>query len=116
MQTDTRALCFNSDMPDTHVHFEYTGSDLGWDKGRNSLVSRAVRVASIAPGDWLHYSAYYKARSQTLGGHLPDIRDYSVGMRLKHVTLAYHYLNQQEAARRLGQRHRARRTTRRTAR
>jgi len=96
MQSDTRALCFDSDMPDTHVHLEYTGSDLGWDKARNSLVSRAVRVASIAPGDWLHYSAYYKTRSQTLGGHLPDIRDYSVKMQLKHVTLAYHYLNQQE--------------------
>ena len=96
MQSDTRALCFDSDMPDTHVHLEYTGKDLGWDKGRNSLVSRAVRVASIAPGDWLHYSAYYKARAQTLGGHLPDIRDYSVGMQLKHVALAYHYLNQQE--------------------
>jgi hypothetical protein len=96
MQSDTRALRFDADMPDTHVHLEYTGSDLGWDKGRNSLVSRAVRVASIAPGDWMHYSAYYKTRSQTLGGHLPDIRDYSVGMRLKHVTLAYQYLNQQE--------------------
>lgn len=96
MQSDTRALSFDSDMPDTHVHLEYNGSDLGWDKARNSLVSRAVRVASIAPGDWLHYSAYYKTRSQTLGGHLPDIRDYSVGMRLKHITLAYHYLNGQE--------------------
>ncbi len=96
MQSDTRALSFDSDMPDTHVHLEYTGNDLGWDKARNSLVSRAVRVASIAPGDWLHYSAYYKTRSQTLGGHLPDIRDYSVGMRLKHITLAYHYLNGQE--------------------
>ena len=96
MQTDTRALRFDTDMPDTHIHFEYTGSDLGWDKQRNSLVSRAVRVASIAPGDWLHYSAYYKTRSQTLGGHLMDIRDYSVGMHLKHITLAYHYLNQQE--------------------
>ncbi len=96
MQSDTRALCFDTDMPDTHVHLEYTGSALGWDKGRNSLVSRAIRVASIAPGDWLHYSAYYKARSQTRGGHLPDIRDYTVGMRLRHITLAYHYLNQQE--------------------
>lgn len=96
MQTDTRALCFDADMPDTHVHLEYTGSALGWDKQRNSLVSRAVRVASIAPGDWLHYSAYYKTRSQTLGAKLPDIRDYSVRMQIKHVTLAYHYLNQQE--------------------
>ena len=96
MQTDTRALRFDTDMPDTHVHLEYTGSDLGWDKNRNSLVSRAVRVASIAPGDWLHYSAYYKTRSQTMGGRLPDVRDYAVGMTLKHVTLAYHYLNQQE--------------------
>ena len=95
-QSDTRALRFDTDMPDTHVHLEYMGSALGWDTQRNSLVSRAIRVASIAPGDWMHYSAYYKQRSQTLGGHLPDIRDYQVGMTLKHITLAYHYMNQQE--------------------
>ncbi len=95
MQSDTRALCFDSDMPDTHVHLEYTGSDQGWDKGRTTLVSRAIRIASIAPGDWLHYSAYYKARSQT-GKHLADIRDYTVGMHLRRITLAYHYFNQQE--------------------
>ena len=83
-------------MPDTHVHLEYIGSDLGWAAQRNTLVSRAVRIASIAPGDWMHYSAYYKQRSQTLGGHLPDIRDYKIGMTLKHVNIAYHYMNQQE--------------------
>lgn len=96
MQSDTRALCFDTDLPDTRVHLEYTGSDLGWDKARSSLVSRAIRVASIAPGDWLHYSAYYKTRSQTRGARLTDIRDYSVGMRLRHVTLGYRYLNGQE--------------------
>ena len=96
MQSDTRALCFDSDMPDTHVHLEYTGVDSGWDRARTTLVSRAVRVASIAPGDWLHYSAYYKARSQAGGKPLADVRDYAVAMRLKRVTLSYHYLNQQE--------------------
>ena len=96
MQSDTRALCFDSDMPDTHVHLEYTGCASGWDKARSTTVSRAVRVASIAPGDWLHYSAYYKSRSRTLGGPLADVRDYTVGMRLRHVTLGYHYLNQSE--------------------
>jgi len=96
MQSDTRALCFESDLPDTHIHLEYTGSDLGWNKCRTTLVSRAIRVASIAPGDWLHYSAYYRTRSQTLGGRLADVRDYAVGVNLRHVTLSYHYLNQQE--------------------
>jgi hypothetical protein len=96
MQSDTRALRFETDMPDTHVHLEYCGSDLGWDQGRNSIVSRAVRIASIKPGDWLHYSAYYKQRSQTLGGKLPDVRDYLVKTQLKHVNIAYHYLNQHE--------------------
>ena len=95
-QKDTRALVFKSDMPDTHVHLEYTGSDLGWDKQRNTQVSRAIRVASISPGDWLQYSAYYKQRSQSLGGRLPDIRDYTTRVRLRHVTLAYHYMNQHE--------------------
>lgn len=96
MQSDTRALCFESDLADAHVRLEYTGAQSGWDKARSTLVSRAVRVASIAPGDWLHYSLYYKTRTRTLGGHLADIRDYTVGMRTGHVTLAYHYLNQLE--------------------
>lgn len=96
MQSDTRALRFDTDLPDTHVHLEYNGSDLGWDGARNTSVSRAIRVASIAPGDWLQYSAYYKTRAQTLGGKLPDIRDYVVKAQLKHVALAYHYLNQHE--------------------
>ena len=98
MQSDTRALCFKSDLPDTHVQLEYNGCDTGWDTARNSVVSRAVRVASISPGDWLRYSAYYKTRAQTLGGKLPDIRDYVVQAQLKHVALAYHYLNQREEA------------------
>ena len=96
MQSDTRALRFETDLPDAHVRLDYNGSDLGWSQGRNSVVSRAVRIASIAPGDWLHYSAYYKQRSQTLGGKLPDVRDYQVKAQLKHVNIAYHYLNQHE--------------------
>jgi len=96
IQSDTRALCFDSDMPDTHVHLEYTGADTGWDRARTTLVSRAIRVASIAPGDWLHYSAYYKARSQAGGKPLADVRDYTIGVRLRRVTLGYHYLNQQD--------------------
>ncbi len=96
MQSDTRALRFVGDLPDTHVQLEYCGSDRGWDKDRNSTVSRAVRIASIAPGDWLRYSAYYKTRAQTLGGKLPDIRDYQVKAQIKRVAIAYHYLNQHE--------------------
>ena len=96
MQSDTRALCFESDLPDAHVTLQYAGAESGWDKARSTLVSRAVRVASIAPGDWLHYSLYYKSRTQTLGGRLADVRDYTVGMHLHHVTLGYHYLNQSE--------------------
>lgn len=97
MTRDTRALRFDGDTKDLHIHFDLASDETVSGKKANTAVTKGVRVATLTPNTWLQYSLLYKQRGQTHGPALVDAQDYSVRMRLhRTMTLSYHYLNQRE--------------------
>lgn len=95
--TGQRGLTFDGEMRKHLVHLECSANGaVGADKKPMRVASRALRIVSAQPRNWVQYNLYLKNRKASVGPALPDIRDYQVRMQLRTVALLYRYASQRE--------------------